>query len=73
MIKKKYALAYGSDRAWIPPKGRPFWINTGMPNVGPHLTDKRLRRFGLQHFIQYPFNKAWAESHRLARIKRRTR
>ena len=67
--KTAIAMNFG-DNVWIPPDGRPYWINLGMPNAGPHLTDKRLKRFGLIWFLKYPFNKVWEKSHRLQRIKR---
>ena len=60
-----------NDNVWIPPKGRPYWVMLGMPNAGPHLTDKRLKRFGLVRFLSYSFDKVWAESHKIARLKRR--
>jgi len=70
----KFAVATSrGKRVWIPPNGRPYWINLGMPNAGPELTDKRLKRLGLMKFIKYPFDKIWAESHKVQRLKRKAR
>ena len=59
----------GTKRIWIPPHGRPYWVLFGRPNVGPHLTDKRLKRIGLISRIKCPFDKVWEESCRKERIK----
>ena len=59
----------GTKRIWIPPNGRPYWVLAGQSSVGPELTDKRLRRYGLIQCLKYPFNKIWAEGNRIRRIK----
>lgn len=67
----KCVVAIGfNERIWIPPSGRPYWVNNSMPNAGPHLTDKRLKRFGLIDYLKYSFDKVWAESCKLQRIRK---
>lgn len=60
----------GTKSVWIPPTGRPYWVIAGQPNVGPHLTDKRLKRFGLIKFLNTKFDKVWAKSCALSRAKK---
>jgi len=59
-----------NERIWIPPNGRPYWINNGCSNAGPHLSDKRLKRLGLISFLRFSFDKVWMESHKRQRIKK---
>ena len=59
------------DKIWVYPNGRPYWINRNMPNAGPELSDKRLKREGLISFLKYPFDKVWYESHKIGRLKRK--
>ena len=50
---------------WIPPTGRPYWVNVGAKNAGPHLTDEQLKQFGLTDYLDTTFSETWAESCRL--------
>jgi len=59
------------DKIWVPPNGRPYWINNNMPNAGPHLSDTRLKREGLVQFIKYPFSSVWYQAHKIGRLKRK--